>query len=57
MKKRFTFEIEEGKTRSCSECPFDNGEGFCGMASYIDCDEYNMLTAKLVEYGKEGVRE
>lgn len=52
MKKRFTFEIEEGKTKSCSECPFDNGEEFCGMGSYIDCNEYNMRTIKLVEYGK-----
>lgn len=57
MKKRFTFEIEEGKTPYCTECPFDNGGELCGMASYIDCDEYNMYTAKLVEYGKEGGKE
>lgn len=52
MKKRFTFEIEEGRTPSCSECPFDNGGELCGMGSYIDCDEFNMHTIKLVEYGK-----
>lgn len=53
MKKRFTFEIEEGKTHSCTECPFDNGGEFCGMGGFIDCDEFNMHTIKLVEYGKE----
>lgn len=50
MKKKFTFEIEKGSTPSCSECPF-NGGVYCGM-DYIDCNEYNMHTAKLVEYGK-----
>lgn len=52
MKKRFTFEIEEGKTLSCTECPFDDGGELCGMKDYINCDEYNMHTLKLVEDGK-----
>lgn len=51
MKKRFTFEIEEGKTQSCNECPFDSYT--CGMQDYIDCNKYNMHTLELVEYGKE----
>lgn len=52
MKKRFTFEIEEGKTPSCFDCPFNSGGEFCGMFPYIDCEEYNMYTLKLVEDGK-----
>lgn len=53
MKKRFTFEIEEGKTLSCTECPFDDGGELCGMKDYINCDEYNMHTLKLVEDRKQ----
>lgn len=54
MKKRFTFEVEEGKTQTCISCPFgEDGDGLCKMQDYIDCDKYNMHTLKLVENGEQ----
>ena len=53
MRKRFTFEVEEGKTQTCISCPFGEGDGLCKMQDYIDCDKYNMHTLKLVENGEQ----
>ena len=56
--KIFKFEVEEGKTQGCYDCPFgrisdsDYGEyTTCenGLDDIFDCEKYDLRTLKLVE--------
>lgn len=50
---KFIIEVEEGKTPSCSECPYNEGgitTVYCGLVSLdLDCDKYDMRTLKITK--------